>query len=327
MAQKNLIDGVHDALRDAMRENGDVLVLGEDVGARGGVFRATDGLLAEFGAERVIDSPLAESAIVGVAIGMALHGLRPVAEIQFADFILPAMNQILSEAAKMRYRSYNDWCVPMVIRAPFGGGVHGALYHSQSNEGLFMMTPGLKVVIPSNPLDAYGLLRSAIDDEDPVVFYEHKRLYRLLKAEIPDNPPRVPIGKAVVSRAGTDLTIIAYGLMHHFALEAAKTLEGEGIDAEIVDLRTLLPLDRDTILQSVAKTHRALVVYEANRTLGPGAEVSALIAEEALFDLDAPILRITGPDVPAMPFNRAQEEAFMPSPERIAQGARRLVAA
>lgn len=326
MAVKNLIDGIKEALRGEMRRDDSVLVLGEDVGVRGGVFRATEGLIEEFGEERVIDSPLAESSIVGVAIGMALHGLRPVAEIQFADFILPAVNQILSEAAKMRFRSYNDWGVPLVIRAPFGGGVHGALYHSQSNESLFTNCPGLKVVIPSSPADANGLLRSAIRDEDPVIFYEHKRLYRLVKGEIPEGDHTVPIGKAAVTREGKDLSIFAYGLMHYFALQAAEALAKDGISAEVVDLRTLVPLDREAILASVGRTKRALVVYEANRTFGPGAEVAATIAEEALFELDAPIRRVAGPDIPAMPFNHVQEDFFMPNPDKIADEARRLVA-
>ena len=325
MAQMNLIDGVKAAIRDEMRRDASIVVLGEDVGVRGGVFRATEGLIEEFGEGRVIDAPLSESSIVGVGIGMALHGLRPIAEIQFADFILPAVNQIISEAAKMRYRSHNDWHVPMVIRAPFGGGVHGALYHSQSNEALFM-TPGLKVVIPSNPADANGLLRSAIRDEDPVVFYEHKRLYRLVKGDVPEGENLVPIGKAKVTREGSDLTIIAYGLMHYLALEAAEALAADGVSAEVVDLRTLMPLDRETVLQSVGKTHRALVVYEANRTLGPGAEVAATIAEEALFELDAPIVRVTGPDIPAMPYNQVQEDLFMPNSEKIVAGAHRLLA-
>lgn len=325
MPVKNMIDGIHDAMLEEMERDSSIVVLGEDVGVRGGVFRATEGLIEKFGEERVIDAPLAESSIVGVAIGMALHGLRPIAEIQFADFILPAVNQIISEAAKMRYRSYNDFSVPMVIRAPFGGGVHGGLYHSQSNETMFMHCPGLKVVIPSNPYDAKGLLLQAIRDEDPVIFYEHKRLYRLVKGEVPAGDYTVPIGKASVAREGKDLSIFSYGLMNHFSLQAADALEKEGISAEVIDLRTLMPLDREAIINSVTKTKRALVVYEANRTLGPGAEVSAVIAEEALFELDAPILRVTGPDIPAMPFNHVQEELFMPSPETIAEAARKLV--
>jgi 2-oxoisovalerate dehydrogenase E1 component beta subunit len=327
MSVKNLIDGVREALLEEMARDPHVVVLGEDVGRRGGVFRATEGLLERFGEERVIDTPLAESAIVGVAIGMALHGLRPVAEIQFADFIHPAMNQIINEAAKIRYRSYNDFHVPLVIRAPFGGGVHGALYHSQSVETFFAHVPGLKVVVPSTPADAKGLLKAAIRDDDPVLFFEHKGTYRLVKGEIPEGDYTVPIGKAAVRRTGTDLSIFAYGLMVVYALEAAETLAGEGVSCEVVDLRSLRPLDREAILASVAKTHRALVVYEANKMLGVGAEVSALIAEEALFELDAPILRVAGPEIPAMPFNRVQEAFYMPNPEKIVAAARKVLAA
>ncbi len=326
MPVRNMIDAIRDAIDVAMAADDRVLILGEDVGVRGGVFQATKGLIEKYGESRVIDSPLAESSIAGVAIGMALEGLRPIAEMQFADFILPAVNQIISEAAKMRYRSYNDYSVPMVIRAPFGGGVHGGLYHSQSNETIFMHCPGLKMVVPSTPYDAKGLLLSAIADPDPVVFYEHKRLYRLIKEEVPDGHYTVPIGQAKVARPGRDLTIISYGLMVHFALEAAAALAKDGVEAEVVDLRTLLPLDQDTVLTSVRKTKRAMVVYEANRTLGPGAEVSALIAEHALFDLDAPVLRVAGLDIPAMPYNQVQEEFFLPSPDKIAKAAEALMA-
>jgi 2-oxoisovalerate dehydrogenase E1 component beta subunit len=326
MPVRNMIDSIRDAIDVAMAEDERVLVLGEDVGVRGGVFQATKGLLEKYGEQRVIDSPLAESSIVGVAIGMALEGLHPIAEIQFADFILPAVNQIISEAAKMRYRSYNDYSAPIVIRAPFGGGVHGGLYHSQSNETIFMHCPGLKMVIPSTPYDAKGLLLSAIADPDPVMFYEHKRLYRLIKEEVPDGRYTVPIGQAKVVRPGRDLTIVSYGLMVHFALEAASALAAAGVEAEVIDLRTLVPLDQDTVLSSVRKTKRAMVVYEANRTMGPGAEVAALIAEQALFDLDAPVGRVAGLDIPAMPYNHVQEEFFLPSPDKIAKAAQELVA-
>jgi 2-oxoisovalerate dehydrogenase E1 component beta subunit len=326
MAVKNLIDGVREAMHEEMAADPRVVLLGEDVGVRGGVFRASEGLIGEFGEQRVIDAPLGESGIAGVAIGMALNGLRPIAEMQFADFIHPAFNQIVSEAAKVRYRSNNDFHVPMVIRAPYGGGVHGALYHSQSVEAFFMHVPGLKIVIPSTPADAKGLLKSAIRDEDPVMFFEHKRTYRLVRGEIPEGDVTVPIGKARMVREGKDLSIFAYGLMAVFAEQAAQELEKDGISAEVIDLRTLLPLDREAILASVGKTHRALIVYEANRTMGAGAEVAALIAEEALYELDAPIRRVAGPDVPAMPFNTVQEEHFMPNPEKIAQAARELLA-
>ncbi len=326
MAVRNLIDGIREAMHEEMARDERVVLLGEDVGKRGGVFRATEGLIDDFGEQRVIDAPLGESGIVGVAIGMALNGLVPIAEIQFADFIHPAFNQIVSEAAKIRYRSDNDFHVPMVIRAPFGGGVHGGLYHSQSVEAFFMHVPGLKVVIPSTPADAKGLLKSAIRDEDPVVFFEHKRSYRLVRGEIPEGDVTVPIGKARLVREGKDLSIFAYGLMAFYAEQAADALAKEGISAEVIDLRTLLPLDREAILQSVARTHRALIVHEANHTMGAGAEVAATIAEGALYELDAPIRRLTGPDIPAMPFNTPQEEHFMPNPEKIAQAARELLA-
>ena len=326
MAVRNLIDGIREAMHEEMARDERVVLLGEDVGKRGGVFRASEGLVDDFGEQRVIDAPLGESGIVGVAIGMAMNGLVPIAEIQFADFIHPAFNQIVSEAAKIRYRSNNDFHVPMVIRAPFGGGVHGGLYHSQSVEAFFMHVPGLKVVIPSTPADAKGLLKSAIRDEDPVVFFEHKRSYRLVRGEIPEGDVTVPIGKARLVREGKDLSIFAYGLMAFYAEQAADALAKEGISAEVIDLRTLLPLDREAILQSVARTHRALIVHEANHTMGAGAEVAATIAESALYELDAPIRRLTGPDIPAMPFNTPQEEHFMPNPEKIAQAARELLA-
>ena len=326
MAVKNLIDGIREAMREEMARDERVVLLGEDVGKRGGVFRASEGLVDAYGEQRVIDAPLGESGIVGVAIGMALNGLVPIAEIQFADFIHPAFNQIVSEAAKIRYRSNNDFHVPMVIRAPFGGGVHGGLYHSQSVEAFFMHVPGLKVCIPSTPADAKGLLKAAIRDEDPVLFFEHKRSYRLVRGEVPEGDYTVPIGKARLVREGKDVSIFAYGLMAVHAEQAALALAQDGISAEVVDLRTLVPLDREAILQSVARTHRALIVHEANYTMGAGAEVAATIAEGALFELDAPIRRLTGPDIPAMPFNTPQEEHFMPNPEKIAQAARELCA-
>jgi 2-oxoisovalerate dehydrogenase E1 component beta subunit len=320
VTEKNVVTAIHDALHDAMAADDRVVVLGEDVGARGGVFRVTQGFLEEFGEARVIDTPLAEGAIVGVAVGMALHGLLPVAEIEFADFIHPAFDQMVSEVARMRYRSNGDFGLPMVVRAPWGGGVHGALYHSQSVEAFFAHVPGLKVVVPSTPYDAAGMLRAAIADPDPVLFLEHKRTYRLVSGEVPDEPYTVPIGPADVKREGTDLTAIAYGLMLHHCLEAAARLEQEhGISVEVVDVRTLNPLDRETILASVRKTGKAMVVYEDNRSYGAGAEIVATIAEEALFDLDGPLVRIGGPDVPAMGFATNLEHAFMPDVDLIAQ--------
>jgi 2-oxoisovalerate dehydrogenase E1 component beta subunit len=312
VTEKNVVTAIHDALREEMGADDRIVVLGEDVAARGGVFRVTQDFLERFGEARVIDTPLAEGGIIGVAIGMALHGLLPVAEIEFADFIHPAFDQMLSEVARMRYRTNGDFGLPMVVRAPYGGGVHGALYHSQSIEAFYGHIPGLKVVVPSTPYDAAGMLRSAIADPDPVLFLEHKRTYRLVKGDVPDEPFRVPIGPADVKREGDDLTVVAYGLMLHHCLEAAARLqEQEGMSAEVVDVRTISPLDKETILASVRKTGKAMVVYEDNRTYGAGAEISATIAEEAMFDLDGPVMRMGGPDVPAMGFATNLEHAFM----------------
>jgi 2-oxoisovalerate dehydrogenase E1 component beta subunit len=323
--EKNIVQTIHDTLWDEMKADERVLVLGEDVGARGGVFRVTAGFLEEFGERRVVDTPLAESGIVGVAIGMAVHGLLPVAEIQFADFIHPAFDQLVSEAARLRYRSNDAFGCPMVVRAPYGGGVHGALYHSQSIEAYYGHVPGLKVVLPATPYDVKGMLRAAIRDPDPVLFLEHKKTYRLIKGEVPDEPYEVPIGVADVKREGEDLTCVAYGLMLHHCLEAAARLEREeGASVEVVDVRTISPLDRDTILDSVRKTGKAMVVYEDNRTYGAGAEISATIAEELMFDLDAPVSRIAGPDIPAMPFAGPLEHFYMPDPERIYERMREL---
>jgi len=274
----------------------------------------------------VIDSPLAEASIVGVAIGAALYGLHPICEIQFADYIYPAFNQIVNEAAKMCYRSNGEWTVPMVIRAPYGGGIGGALYHSQSVEAFFAHVPGLKVVVPSNPYDAKGLLKSAVRDPNPVIFLEPKKGYRLIKGEVPEGDYRVPIGLAKVTHSGSDLSVFAYGMMAYYALQAAEKLALEGIHAEVVDLRTLYPVDRDTILASVRKTGKALVVYEDNRTGGYGAEIAATIADEAFSDLDAPVRRLAGPDVPAMPFSHPMQEWFMLNPEKIASAIRDLAA-
>jgi 2-oxoisovalerate dehydrogenase E1 component beta subunit len=326
MAVKTLIEGVREALTEEMERDDRVWVLGEDVGKKGGVFLATEGLYSKFGEARVLDTPLAESCIVGVAIGAALNGLIPVAEIQFADFIHPAFDQIVSEAARIRYRSNGDFSCPIVIRAPFGGGVHGGLYHSQSVEAFYAHVPGLKVVIPSTPEDAKGLLKSAIRDPDPVMFFEHKKAYRLIKDEIRDGEFVTPIGPAAVRRQGTSLSCFAWGLMVHSCLEAAEVVAAEGISAEVVDLRTLQPLDREAILRSVEKTARALVVHEDNLTGGFGAEVAAIIADQGFEFLDAPVMRVAGPDVPAMPFNHPQEEAFLPNPDKIAAAMRRLAA-
>jgi len=320
----NLVEAVRETLRYEMRRDSDVWVVGEDVGKKGGVFGATAGLFDEFGDERVQDSPLTESGIVGVGVGAAMYGSKPVCEIQFADFIFPAMNQIISEAAKMRYRSNSTWTVPMVIRAPFGGGVHGGLYHSQSVEQYFTSTAGLKVVVPSTPSDVKGLLLSAIRDPDPVLFFEHKGLYRAIKGEVPDGDYLIPIGKADVKRDNTDITMISYGKTLHFCLEAAAQLEKDGYSALVLDLRTLLPLDREAIVDSARKTGKVLIVHEAGKTHGIGSEVAAIVAEECLFDLDAPVRRLCGPDVPAMPYATPMEKFFMLSPEVCLQEMRKL---
>lgn len=324
MPEITLVEAIRQAMDEELARDPRVFVVGEDVGVRGGVFRATVGLYDKYGAGRVIDSPLAELSIVGVGIGAALYGMRPICEIQFADFIHPAFNQILSEAAKMCYRSNGEWTVPMVIRAPYGGGIGGGLYHSQSVEAFYTHIPGLKVVIPSNPYDAKGLLKSAVRDPNPVMFFEPKKGYRLIKGEVPEGEYTVPIGPAKVSRPGRDLSIFAYGMMHHYALQAAGRLAEEGIEAEVVDLRTLYPVDRPTILESVRKTGKALIVHEDNLTGGYGAEIAATIAEHAFTDLDAPVRRLCGPDVPAVPFSHPLQDWFMVNPDKIAAAARDL---
>ncbi len=326
MATRTFIEAIRDGMAEEMRRDEAVIVLGEDVGKKGGVFLATDGLWAEFGDDRVIDTPLTESMIIGASIGAALNGLRPIAEIQFADFIHPAFNQLVSEAARIRYRSNNGFAVPMVVRAPYGGGVHGALYHSQSVEGFFTHVPGLKVVIPATPYDAKGLLRSAVRDEDPVLFFEHKKMYRSVRGDVPDGEYTVPLGQALIRRPGRNVTVVAYGLMVHYALEAAQRVEADGIDVEVLDLRTLRPLDRDAVLSSVRKTGKCLVAYEDNRFGGYGAEIAAIVAEEAFDYLDGPVSRIAGPDVPGVPYNHALEDWFMLSPIKIADAIRKLAA-
>lgn len=326
MAEITLIDAIRQAMDEEMGRDDSVFIVGEDVGKRGGVFRATVGLFDKYGGERVIDSPLAELSIVGVGIGAALYGMRPICEIQFADFIYPAFNQIVSEAAKMCYRSNGEWTVPMVIRAPYGGGIGGGLYHSQSVEALFAHIPGLKVVIPSNPYDAKGLLKSAVRDPNPVIYLEPKKGYRLIKGDVPEDDFTVPIGPANVTRKGNDLTVYAYGMMHYYTLQAAETLAGEGVDVEVVDLRTIYPVDKQTVLESVKKTGKALIVHEDNLTGGYGGEIAAIIAEEAFTDLDAPVRRLCGPDVPAVPFSHPMQDWFMPNPDKIAQAMRDLAA-
>ncbi|MDB4970650.1 MAG: branched-chain alpha-keto acid dehydrogenase component [Myxococcales bacterium] len=311
----NIIQAVNDALRIEMRRDPRVVILGEDVGKFGGVFRATTGLFDEFGGDRVFDTPLAEAGIIGSAIGMALYGLRPVPEIQFADFIYPAYDQIVNELAKFRYRSGGQYPVPVVIRTPYGGGIRGGHYHSQSPEAYFAHTPGLKVVIPSNPYDAKGLLLSSIRGEDPVIFMEPKRVYRAAKGEVPEGDYTVPLGKAKVVREGSQLTVLCYGAMVHTCVEAAQLAEKDGFDPEIIDLRTLLPLDTETVLESVRKTGRVVIAHEAPKTCGYGAELAAMIAEKALMSLEAPISRVAGFDTP---FPYTLENEYMPSPDRVA---------
>ncbi|MCG7333075.1 alpha-ketoacid dehydrogenase subunit beta [Salinicoccus roseus] len=317
MAKISYLQAIHQALDYEMGQDESVFVLGEDVGKKGGVFKVTAGLQEKYGAMRCLDTPLAESNIVGTSIGAAMMGKRPVAEIQFADYILPATNQILSEAAKIRYRSNNDWNCPIVIRAPFGGGIHGALYHSQSVEAIFASTPGLKVVIPSTPSDAKGLLISAIRDNDPVLFFEHKKAYRLLKEEVPEGDHTVPIGKADVKREGDDITVITYGLGVNYALQAAERLSKDGYEAEVLDLRTIYPLDKEGIIQAASKTGKVLLVTEDNLEGSIISEVSAIIAENCLYDLDAPVMRLAGPDVPSMPYAPPMEDFFMINPDKI----------
>jgi 2-oxoisovalerate dehydrogenase E1 component beta subunit len=324
MAIISYIDAITMAMREEMERDPKVFVLGEDVGLKGGVFKATQGLYDQFGEERVIDTPLAESAIAGVGIGAAMYGMRPIAEMQFADFIMPAVNQIISEAAKIRYRSNNDWSCPMVIRAPYGGGVHGALYHSQSVEAVFANQPGLKIVMPSTPYDAKGLLKAAVRDNDPVLFFEHKRAYRLIKGEVPTDDYTLPIGKADVKRQGEDITVITYGLCVHFALQAAEKLAKDGISAHILDLRTVYPLDKEAIIEAASKTGKVLLVTEDTKEGSIISEVAAIIAENCLFELDAPIMRLAGPDVPAMPYSPTMEKFFMVNPEKVEKAMREL---
>ena len=324
MTIKTVLEAVHDAMQEEMRRDETVFVMGEDIGARGGVFLATEGFLQEFGENRVIDTPLAESSIAGVALGAAMHGMRPIAEIEFGDFIWPTINQIVGEAARVRYGTKGKLNAPMVLRAPHGGGVRGALYHSQSVEAFFAHTPGLKVVTPSTPYDAKGLLKSAIRDDDPVIFLEHKRTYRLVRGEVPDDEYTLPIGKADLKREGSDVTIITYGLMLHHCLEAAETVEMDDIDVEVLDLRTVRPLDTDAILETTKKTGKVLIVHEDNKALGVGAEVSAIISENAFEYLDGPVTRLAGPEIPAMPFAPPLEDMYMIDSEKIANSIRQL---
>ena len=317
MPEQTVIEAVRDAMRAEMRRDETVILLGEDIGNRGGVFLATDGFIEEFGADRVIDTPLAESLICGLALGAAVNGMRPLAEIQFADFVWPAINQIVGEAAKVRYGTNGLKTAPLTIRVPYGGGVRGGLYHSQSVEVLFAHTPGLTVVAPATPYDAKGLLASAIRSDDPVIVLEHKRTYRLVKGEVPAGDYTVPIGRAEIKRPGSDMTIVTYGLMLHYALQAAEAASEQGFDVEVLDLRTLRPLDSDAIAESVSRTGKVLIVQEDTPAVSISSEVAAIVGERCFFDLDGPITRLTPPEIPPMPFSPLQEAAFMPSPEKI----------
>jgi pyruvate dehydrogenase E1 component beta subunit len=318
-----MAQAITDALDLALAKDHTVLVIGEDVGRTGGVFRVTDGLMPKYGEDRVIDTPVAESAIIGVSLGMAVGGMRPIAELQFMGFSYPAFDQIINHVARIRNRSRHRFSAPMVIRIPFGGGIGAAEHHSESMEAIYAHTPGLKVVVPSTPYDAKGLLLAAIEDPDPVIFCEPIRLYRAVKEEVPDDWYTVPIGEARVERSGTDVTLVSWGAMIKETRGAADILAAEGIEAEVIDLRSLVPLDRKTLVASVAKTGRAVVVHEAPRTAGFGAEVAAVLAEECLYDLTAPVQRVTGWDT-VFPLKRG-EHLYLPTVERVASAARRTV--
>jgi len=321
MAEITMLEAIRAALFEEMERDPAVVALGEDIGVYGGAFKVTEGLLAKFGRERVIDTPISETAIVGAACGMSYLGLRPVVEMQFMDFIACCFNQVTNFVAKSHYR----WGapVPMVLRGPSGGGVHGGPFHSSSTEMHFVHTPGLKVVYPSTAYDAKGLLKSAIRDNNPVLFFEHKFLYRRIKEEVPAGDFTLPIGKAAIRRQGRDLTIVSYGAMLHASLEAAAALAAEGVDAEVIDLRSLLPLDREAILGSVRKTNKLLVVHEDTRTGGIAGEIAAIVCESAFEDLDAPIARVTGLDTP-VPYAPPLEQRFLPNAEKVAAAAREL---
>jgi 2-oxoisovalerate dehydrogenase E1 component beta subunit len=314
MPQMTMVQAIQDALRTALREDDRVIVIGEDVGLNGGVFRVTEGLQAEFGEARVADTPLAENGIIGGAIGMAMYGMRPIAEIQFIDFVYPAFDQIVSEMSKLRWRSAGQYQCPMILRAPYGGGIRGGLYHSQSPEAYFCHTAGLRVVIPSTPSDAKGLLLASLESGDPVVFLEPKRLYRTIKEDVAEGHFTVPLGKARTAREGTDCSVIAYGAMVPVAVEAAEAVAANGWNVEVVDLRSLSPMDTEAVIASVSKTGRAVIVHEAPRTCGYGAEIAALIAEQALTSLQAPVLRVTGYDTP---FPYTLEHSYLPDAPRV----------
>ncbi len=323
MPTMTFLEAIRQGIWEEMERDPSVFLLGEDIGAYGGAFKVTAGMLEKFGEDRVIDTPISESAIVGAAVGAALMGMRPVAEMQFMDFISCGFDQIVNMAAKIHYR----WgpAVPLVVRGPSGAGVHGGPYHSQSNEMWFVHTPGLKVVVPATARDAKGLIKASIRDDNPVIFFEHKLLYRRVKEEVPEDDYVVPLGKARVAREGTDIAVITYGAMVWTALEAAGQLEKEGVSLEVVDLRTLLPYDEQAVLASVRKCNKVMLVHEDTRTGGMAGELAALIGEKAFEDLDGPIVRITSPDTP-VPFSPPLEEYFLPNAQKVAEAARKLAA-
>ena len=324
MPVMTLIQALRQGLDEELGRDERVVLIGNDIGRRGGIFGATRNMFEKYGAQRVIDWPLSTSGMVGASIGMALNGFRPICEIQFAGLIFPAFNQIVNEATQIHYRSCGEWNVPLVLRAPYGGGMGSGLYHSQSVEAFFTHSPGLKVVIPSNPYDAKGLLISAICDPNPVLFLEPVKGYRTVQGEVPEGPYTVPLSQARVTRSGGALTLIAYGMMHEYALRAAERAAQEGIEVEVIDVRTLYPLDAETILRSVRKTNRALIVHEAPLTGGYGAEIAALLADQAFDALDAPVKRLAGADIPAVPFSYPMQEWFMLNTEKIAAAIREL---
>jgi len=326
MAEKTMIEAVRDAMFEEMKRDERVILMGEDVG-QGGVFRASEGFVEEFGEERCMDTPLAESCIVGAALGASLNGIIPIAEIQFADFSHPAFDQIVSEVARLHYRSNGTWSCPIVVRTPYGSGIHGGPYHSQSIEAFYAHVPGLKVICVASPYDAKGLLKSAIRDPNPVIFLEHKKAYRAFRQEVPDEDYTIPIGVAETKREGNDMTLVTYGMMTHHSLKAAETVEGEdGTSVEVIDLRTVSPWDKERVLESVKKTGKALIVYEDNITGGFGAEVAATIAQDAFDHLDGPVTRVASPDVPISPYSSILEEYILPNPEKIAEAIRKLAA-
>ena len=327
MAVKSVIEAVREAMWEEMQRDERVFVMGEDIGYRGGVFLATQGFIEEFGPQRVIDTPLAEASIMGIALGASFRGMRPIPEVEFADFLWPAVNQLIGEAARVSYGTDGNLNAPVTIRIPYGGGIRGGLYHSQNVEAYFFHTPGLKVVAPATPYDAKGLLKSAIRDNNPVVFLEHKKTYRLVRGDVPEEEYMLPIGEAEIKRPGSNITVVSYGLMIHYCLEAAEQLASEGLaQVEVVDLRTLKPLDTETILDSVRKTGKLLIVHEDNITGGVGSEIAALAADQAFDYLDAPVSRVCGPDVPTMPFAQTLEDAYMPNTRKIAEALRKLAA-